>query len=126
MRILICGDRNWTDEQIIEDYIKSLPRDTVIIEGEAQGADIIAKNMALKHNLRVTSFPADWNLFGLAAGPIRNKQMLDDGKPDLVVAFHNDLSKSKGTKNMIDQALRRGIPVETRKRITKEEFENAK
>lgn len=43
--------------------------------------------------------------------PIRNKQMLDEGKPDLVLAFHTDIENSKGTKNMIYQAKKRGIKV---------------
>jgi len=37
--------------------------------------------------------------------------MLDEGKPDLVLAFHTDIKNSKGTKNMIQQAEKRGIKV---------------
>jgi hypothetical protein len=59
----------------------------------------------------VVAVPAQWDTYGPAAGPIRNKQMLDLG-PDLVIAFHNDLSKSRGTVNTVREAKRRGIPVE--------------
>lgn len=41
----------------------------------------------------------------------RNKEMLEKGKPDLVVAFHENLEKSKGTKNMIMQAKAKGVPI---------------
>lgn len=54
-------------------------------------------------------FPADWKQYGKAAGPIRNKQMLDEGQPDLVLCFHDDIEKSKGTKNMYELAKARGI-----------------
>jgi hypothetical protein len=54
-------------------------------------------------------FPADWGTFGKRAGPIRNKQMLEEGKPDLVIAFWD--GNSPGTKNMIDQAQAKGISV---------------
>lgn len=81
----------------------------VIIEGGANGADFLGKVWAKWMLVPVEEFPADWNKHGKAAGPIRNKQMLDEGKPDLVIAF---LAKdSRGTKNMIDQATKAGIPV---------------
>jgi hypothetical protein len=56
-------------------------------------------------------FSADWQKFGKAAGPIRNQQMLDEGKPDLVIAFHEDLENSKGTQDMINRAKVQGVPV---------------
>ena len=37
--------------------------------------------------------------------------MLDEGKPDLVIAFHNDLPKSKGTKDMVKRAQKADVPV---------------
>ncbi len=115
MRVLICGDRNWTDETLIEDYILSLETGSVIIQGEAPGADTIAKRLGEKHGFTVQGFEADWDKYGNGAGPIRNTQMLVEGKPDKVVAFHNDLSKSKGTANMIKQAKRLGVPVEIKR-----------
>jgi len=114
-RILICGDRNWTDIETIENFIKSLPPDTIIIHGNSRGADKIAKREAKKHGLTVKSYPADWNKYGRAAGPIRNKKMILEGRPDKVVAFHNDLSKSRGTADMIRQAKKRGIAFEIRR-----------
>ena len=35
--------------------------------------------------------------------------MLNEGNPDLILAFHNDIENSKGTKNMVMQAKKRGI-----------------
>lgn len=113
-RILICGDRNWTDFKMIEDYIITLPKDTVIIEGDCRGVDKISGYLARKHGLEVIAVPAKWELYGNKAGPIRNQEMIDEYKPDRVVAFHNDLAHSKGTKNMVNLALQQGIPVEIR------------
>lgn len=82
-----------------------------IIHGAAKGADSIAGRLAEKNkDFEVEAFPADWKQYGKAAGPIRNKQMLDSGL-DLVFAFHNDLSKSKGTKHMVEICRKAGIPV---------------
>jgi len=112
IRILICGDRNWTDKKVMLEFLWKLSRDTLIIEGEGRGADRIARDLAILLGFNILPFPADWKRYGKAAGPIRNQQMLDEGKPDLVVAFHNNLSKSKGTKDMVNRAKKAGIPVQ--------------
>ncbi|GAH58612.1 unnamed protein product [marine sediment metagenome] len=82
-----------------------------MIQGMCRGADLIGKNAALKHGLSVEDYPAKWEKHGDAAGPIRNAQMLKEGKPDIVYAFHSNISLSKGTKNMIKQAKEKRIPV---------------
>ncbi len=51
--------------------------------------------------------PAEWSKYGRRAGPIRNKQMLDVGKPHLVVAFPG----GAGTANMVKQAKAAGVPI---------------
>lgn len=112
MRVLVCGDRNWTDRDKIRNLLITFPKDTIIIEGEAKGADTIARDVAISLGLSVLPFPADWNLYGRAAGPIRNKQMLTEGQPDQVHAFHSDITSSRGTRNMVNQARAKGIPVE--------------
>lgn len=113
MQVLICGDRNWARVDVIRAYVETLLRDTIIIEGNARGADKIAGAVAKELGMRVRVFPAEWDRYGKGAGPIRNKQMLDE-KPDLVVAFHDDIEHSIGTKNCITQAKKMGIPFEVR------------
>lgn len=108
-RVLICGDRNCREFDFIHNYIKTLPKNSVIIQGMCSGVDIMARTSALLNGLTVEDYPADWNKYGRAAGPIRNKQMLDEGKPDLVYAIHPNIDESKGTKNMVNQAKKRGI-----------------
>ena len=110
LRILFCGSRDWTDREAIADVMKVLPKGSVIIEGEASGADAIAREEADRLGLIVMPFPAKWKEYGRAAGPIRNAQMLKEGKPDVVVAFHENIEASKGTKNMLKQAQKAGLP----------------
>jgi hypothetical protein len=109
-RILICGSRNWYDPVLIQKYIKDLAP-VVIIQGMAKGADLIARDIAMNLGIIYKDFPADWDSLGLAAGPVRNQQMLDEGRPDLVLAFHDDIHNSKGTKDMVRRAQRAGLPV---------------
>ena len=57
------------------------------------------------------AFPADWNRHHKAAGHIRNQQMLTEGKPTLVLAFHNNIMGSKGTRDMIKISMKAEVPV---------------
>lgn len=110
-RILICGDRNWSDQRSIEAFVNLLPRDAVVIEGGAPGADTLAGLCAITAGLSLLVYPADWRRYGRAAGPIRNAQMLDEGQPTEVHYFHDSIATSRGTANMVRQAQKRGIPV---------------
>lgn len=110
MRVLVCGSRKWEDYDAIEKRLKLLSKHTVIIEGEAPGADRMARRIAQRLGMVVAPFPAHWDEFGPAAGPIRNQQMLDEGKPNLVLAF--GLPGGTGTKDMVARARNAGIPVE--------------
>lgn len=115
MRVLVCGDRNWNNMNIIERELRKLPSDTIIIHGAAKGADTIAKFVAERIGLEIINegkgFPADWKRYGRAAGPIRNQQMINEGKPDLVLAFHENISESVGTKDMVERARKSRIKV---------------
>lgn len=109
MRVLVCGSRHFQDYALMEKTLEALAI-TTIIEGEARGADTLARRYAERRGLDVLPFPALWDKHGKAAGPIRNKQMLVEGQPELVIAFRGP--NSRGTQNMIDQAKKAGIPVE--------------
>ena len=78
-RILICGDRNWTNFQLILDTLSKIQQERgieVVIEGEAAGADTLGRLAAERLGIPVDKFPALWRTYGLKAGPIRNRQML--------------------------------------------------
>lgn len=112
MRVLVCGDRHWKDYGYIFDRLDDMSlyyNITEIIEGCARGADRFAEHWAAGKEMPIQHFPADWNRYGKAAGIIRNQQMLDEGKPDMVVAFHTALMQSKGTKDMVQRARAAGI-----------------
>ena len=109
MRVLVTGSRDWNQTVILKRRLAALPRGSEIIHGGARGADQSAAVAARALGIPDTAYPADWRGKGKAAGIIRNLEMLDTG-PDLVLAFWD--GKSTGTKHTIDEAVRRGIPVE--------------
>lgn len=110
MRVLVCGSRHFNDYKLLEEKLDEIPEITEIIHGAARGADTLAGRYSDAKSIRLAVYPADWNKFGKAAGPIRNTQMLVEGKPDLVVAFM--FKDSRGTKNMVEQAKKAGVKTE--------------
>ena len=108
MRVLVCGgrdfmDRTWLFRKL--DALHSSRSVTMVISGCAPGADTLGIEWAESRGIEVVRFPADWNTHGRAAGPIRNQQMLDEAKPDLVVAFPG----GRGTADMVRRAKAAGI-----------------
>lgn len=77
----------------------------VIISGAAKGADTMALDWAVVNWCQFEEYPAQWKLYGRKAGPIRNQQMIDEGKPNLVVAFPGGV----GTQDMIRRARKAKI-----------------
>lgn len=108
---VITGGRDYhpTDDEL-EDMDEVLERRDIqlVITGGASGVDTIVHRyleLAQSHELRV--MPADWNLHGKAAGPIRNKAMLSEPGVRQLVAFKG----GNGTWNCIQTAKRLGIDV---------------
>jgi hypothetical protein len=106
MRVVVSGYRYLTDKALVESTLEQF-NITMLIEGGATGADQLARNWARQRGIPVMEYFAEWNRFGSGAGPIRNQRMLVEGRPDLLIAFL--APGSRGTKNMIEQAQKRGL-----------------
>jgi hypothetical protein len=109
MRVLVCGGRTYVDREALYAMLDRLHTEhhfTVLIAGGARGADALAYEWATSRGVPTKVYVADWKL-GPKAGPIRNRQMLDDGKPELVIAFPG----GKGTAGMVAIARRAGVTV---------------
>ena len=146
-RVLVCGDRDYTDEHLVWQILDGLYQNHsigylvvhlspfVLIEGGCHrgGADLFAENWAKNsplhapvmnpyewYKLDVTEkpedcpvvhyhMPAKWEVYGKQAGPIRNQEMLQECKPNLVLGFHDNIAVSKGTKHMLNIARNAGV-----------------
>ena len=91
--------------QVLDAAVTRLGLDRVAV-GDATGADALAAAWAEGRAIPFTVFVADWSL-GNAAGPARNLRMLNETKPDFVIAF----AGSKGTRNCCSLAEKAGIKV---------------
>lgn len=112
MRVLVCGSRTWKSRiavEVVLDGLLVLYGSLVLIEGCApKGADRFAHDFD-RPNVEHEHYPADWAAYDKGAGFIRNQQMLDEGKPELVVAF-TDQPRTRGTNDMVCKAKMANVP----------------
>ena len=108
---LICGGRDFDDRDMFNAAMGDLLRlkgcPDRVIHGAAFGADTMADGFARRMACRVSIYQPRWKEHGKAAGPIRNQQMIDEGKPNLVIAFPG----GKGTADTVARARKAGIDV---------------
>lgn len=111
MRAIVCGGRAYANKdlvfQTLDDAVGMLGL-SFVIQGGAGGADGLARQWCRERGVEFVSYPAAWRRLGNRAGPIRNKEMLDECHPDMVIAFPG----GRGTANMIMQAEKVGVRVE--------------
>ncbi|CAN1722779.1 DUF2493 domain-containing protein [Hyphomicrobium sp. 1Nfss2.1] len=108
--VLVCGGRAFRDVVWLRSALDRLHVEVPfarVIAGGACGADTLAAEWAVSRGIPADVFMADWEGLGRKAGPIRNQRMLDEGKPDLVVAFPG----GRGTADMVRRARDAGIEV---------------
>lgn len=107
MRLLVSGSREFNDVAYIEERI-ALLKPKLIIHGNCpSGADRIADNYAKKNGIPCIKMDANWDYYNKAAGPIRNRWMLDFCTPDKLLVFVT--KTSKGSRDMIKATEKKGI-----------------
>lgn len=110
MRVIIAGGRYFDNYELLStkcDKILQNQDDVTIISGGAKGADSLGEKYAKERGYTIEIFPAKWNEYGKKAGMIRNVEMADSS--DSLIAFWD--GKSKGTKHMIDKAIKKELSV---------------
>jgi len=114
-RILVCGGREYNDYRTLSKVLHALNPIEIIQGGQKKqiaqnvyvGADYHALQFAIENGISNQTFKANWDLYGKMAGPIRNKEMLEQSNPDFTVAFLG----GNGTLDMINQTLKSGRSV---------------
>ena len=111
-KLVIAGSRNFQDYQmlveVVDEHLKEKIKnhEITIISGTAKGADRLGERYAQERGFHLERYPAAWQRFGNAAGPIRNAQMVKAA--DEVIVFWD--GESAGTKNIIASAQASNIP----------------
>lgn len=106
VKVLIGGCRHYNDYASFCDQVKRIISEVcindsiIIFSGHCSGVDMLGERYAEENGYRVELFPAEWDKYGRAAGPVRNRQMVE--KAELVIAFWD--GRSKGTRSLIGYA----------------------
>ena len=108
MRVIIAGGRDYKPTTSswfwLRDRLAELKADE-IVSGGAPGADAMGEKIAERLALKLTTFPAEWDKYGKAAGPIRNQKMADYA--DACILFPG----GRGTADMKARAMARGLVI---------------
>lgn len=108
MKTIIAGGRDFNDYELLKESINKLDIDiSEIISGKSKGTDSLGEKFANENSILIREFPANWDSYGRAAGPIRNKEMANYS--DVLIAFWDQ--KSRGTKSMINLAKKQGLTI---------------
>lgn len=110
MKVIVCGGRDGHNPQDVYRTLDAFHKEhqiSTVVEGDARGVDRMAGFWARKNSITNLKYPADWNRHGRAAGPIRNQKMLDEQRPDAVLAFRG----GRGTADMVHRAEACGVQV---------------
>lgn len=103
MKVIIAGSRNIEDYALVNQAMDRCGFDvTEVICGMATGVDTLGYRWAQCNNKKIIEMPADWKQYGKAAGPIRNKQMVEIA--DAAVIIWDGVSP--GAKNMIQNCIK--------------------
>lgn len=114
--VFVTGDRKWHNKDLIHKTLAEFPKGTWLLEGGAGGADRLSREVGFALGFQPFTAYANWGVYHRAAGPMRNQAMgellailVKAGLKVHAFAFHNDLSRSKGTKDMLKILKRIGI-----------------
>lgn len=113
--LLVTGSRGWNDEVTIRNVLSNYnPEDTLLVVGDAKGADSIATKLWKSFGGECKIFKPDWGKYGSKAGPLRNLDMInyvissDFIETVTVLAFNLG---TPGTTHTITQSRKLGLHV---------------
>jgi hypothetical protein len=112
VRVIIAGSRQGVSYREVERAVRESglwAAISVVISGGALGVDRHGERWADANGREVERHPVsedDWERHGKAAGPMRNRRMAEVADACIVVWD----GESRGSKSMIYEARRRGIP----------------
>ena len=115
-RLIVAGSRSFADyARLAADLdrllVNRLPSVEIVCGGCSAGADALAMRYARERGLALRVFPAQWRLYGAAAGPFRNAAMAAYGSA--LVAYWDGVSS--GTASMLRCASAQGLRIVLRR-----------
>lgn len=110
MKVVVTGGRDYSNRMQVFLALDKINKDqsiTMLAHGGAKGADEWAHEWAEARKVECRPYHANWERYHKGAGPKRNTLMLENFKPDLVLAFPG----GTGTEDCVSKAILMKIPV---------------
>ena len=109
MRVIVAGSRTINDRELVFKTIETsgLEITTVISGCCSSGVDKLGEAWAASKGIPVDRYPANWEIYGRMAGPIRNGVMAQ--KADALILVWD--GKSAGSSSMKSAATNRGLKI---------------
>jgi hypothetical protein len=110
VKCAIVGSRHWENVELIDRIIAGAYKANpglVVVSGAGGNVDKRAAAYAREQHIPLIEFPADWQQYGVAAGLLRNSQIVEVA--DCMLAFWDEVSN--GTRDSIRKARLKPIPV---------------
>lgn len=104
----VTGGRDFEDEPFVHKVLTAAWRKfrfKELVHGSASGVDTFADNWCKKNGVKAIPYPADWDEHDLAAGRIRNAEMWNQERFELLIAFPGN----RGTSHMTNLCRTVGI-----------------
>ena len=112
-RVAVAGCRQYENYEEAKEYIELCISEIrkkytlIFVSGGCRGADALGERYAAENGLKTEKYPADWEKYGRAAGPMRNKKIAEIS--DYIICFWD--GQSKGTKSLLRFAEKSQKPV---------------
>jgi len=110
MRVAIHGSPKWVRKDVIMNVLKALSP-TLLIEGGRIGAERIAYQCAKELQIPTKTFNAQWDIYHSKAGIVQREEIIQEGRPEVVIVFCSDISRYLSVQRMIARAKKYYIPV---------------
>ena len=111
--MIVAGGRTFQDYALLCAHLDritaEIPGKIELISGHAPGADTLGERYAREHKIKLRVFQARWDLYGKAAGVLRNQQMMEYALRRSAIAVFFWDGSSRGTRDAIRRALKAGI-----------------
>jgi YspA, cpYpsA-related SLOG family len=114
LRVVVTGPAEWDNYARVAATLDSLGRVSGLAHGACPhgGLDWQGERWAVERGVPFVRFEGEWQRFGRQAGPIRNRRMHHEFRPDRVIAFHDAFGIDPGgTEDMVAVARAAGTPV---------------
>lgn len=112
MKVAVTGGRKWVPNTPAREWLLAQLADlrrehgpVTLLHGDCRGLDKWAAHVAGRAGHKVIAYPAQWDVHGFAAGPIRNREMVSHA--DLLLAFPG----GTGTADCVRAATRKGVRI---------------